>query len=68
MAKRIESYHSLKESEEATRRMYLAMSPEERWIKMHELSEGVKAEAEEGVFCLYPPPAITKQNHEKKSS
>ncbi len=68
MAKRIESYDTFEESEEATRRMYMAMSPEERWIKMHELSEGVKAEADEGVFCLYPPGATTQKDHARKSS
>jgi hypothetical protein len=67
MTKRIESYSTFDESEEATRSMYLTMSPEERWIKMHELSEGVKAEAEEGIFCLYLRDATTQKDHARKT-
>ena len=42
--KRIEIYTNFQESEEATLLMYLNMTPVERWVKAHELSNGVKSD------------------------
>ncbi len=54
MAKRIEIYTSFEEAADATRQMYLAMSPIERWHKLMELYYGIKAHPEIGAYCLYP--------------
>ena len=53
---RIEIYNSFRESEEATLLMYLNMTPTERWIKGHELSEGVKGRIKKDTFNLFLTP------------
>jgi len=61
MAKRIESYETFEASSDAQRRMMLAMSSLERWIKLYEISAGIKSVPEPHVFSLYR--SKNKNNH-----
>jgi hypothetical protein len=63
--KRIEAYSTFLESEEATLLMYLSMTPEERWVKGHELSDGVKSHVSSSVYNLFL--SSNGENHNSKS-
>jgi hypothetical protein len=54
--KRIEVYNSFEDSEKAMLAIYAEYTPEQCWLKGHELSEcfkNHKSEEEQGVFSIY---------------